>query len=236
MLAAAVAAGTVGGVAMAAGGVLPSPFRHQRPGPGASVSATATPGQPLTTPSPRSSRAGGSATGMPDAGPSGSTGAGSAAGEQDTEAGGAPGSGASPQSSHMWWKAAVATCRDLRDGKEPAARRKRVLEDLAGGSARVKAYCGTVLTTGAGGARGGEDRGDGKAGDGDGRGSGRGDGEDKGGDDDGHRDHRQRRHHGHRRTGIATPVPTAFAPTRPGPVLNTPAPASPLPSPSYRAL
>ncbi|MGQ4417577.1 hypothetical protein ACN6LA_003841, partial [Streptomyces sp. SAS_269] len=50
-LAAAVAAGTLGGVAMAAGsGVLPIPFQEDRPAPAASVSAGETHGRPRVSP------------------------------------------------------------------------------------------------------------------------------------------------------------------------------------------
>ncbi|MFD4650261.1 hypothetical protein [Streptomyces sp. NPDC058441] len=53
-MAAALAGCMIGGVAVAAGtGVLPSPFGgHGEPGPAASVSAAASPGQPRTSPSP----------------------------------------------------------------------------------------------------------------------------------------------------------------------------------------
>ncbi|MET7286015.1 hypothetical protein [Streptomyces sp. NPDC005573] len=242
VLAAAVAVGTVGGVAMAAGGVLPSPFHHHRPDPGASVSATATPGQTLASPSPRPSRTGG-----PQAAPSGSaggsTGGGPAAtGRPDAEAGSAHASGTSSGAPRPWWRTAVLTCRDLREGREPGAERRRVLEGLAGGPARVKTYCGTVLSSGGDGNRGdgkGDGRRDGRTGGREGGGGrdGRGDRDGKGDDDEGHggRDRGHRRHHGHRRGGLASAFPTPLAPARPW-VKNVPAPPASAPSPSFHVL
>ncbi|TGN81278.1 hypothetical protein E5083_01765 [Streptomyces bauhiniae] len=143
-LAAALAAGTLGGVAVAAGsGVLPGPFRHDAPRPGASVSAAATPVRPSDPATPAPSPG---TSGTPDVTPrapapdasreeTGSTG----------EATGRPPSAApSRRPAARWWAAATA-CRDLREGREPDAGNRRTLEGLAGGPTRVKVYCRALL-------------------------------------------------------------------------------------------
>ncbi|MEV6838941.1 hypothetical protein AB0N17_31260 [Streptomyces sp. NPDC051133] len=188
-LAAVVAAGTVGGVAMAAGsGVLPGPFRHEHPAPGASVSSSATSGAPLGSVSPQATPGFGAGTGAPSGGPG--TGGGhssEAAGGRDggTGASTAPGSGAPSATSGAGWKGVVAACRDIRDGKGLDTGRKRALENLAGGSARVSRYCRVVLSTGDSATPGGE--GDGGKGQGDDNGKGKGgrNGDGKG-DDESH--------------------------------------------------
>ncbi|MFF9374248.1 extensin [Streptomyces griseoluteus] len=143
-LAAALAAGTLGGVAVAAGsGVLPGPFRHDAPRPGASVSATATtarPGEPASpTPSPGTS-------GTPDVTPRAP--APDASDDTAASTGKATDRPSSAEPSRRpgarWWAAATA-CRDLREGREPDAGNRRTLEGLAGGPTRVKVYCRALL-------------------------------------------------------------------------------------------
>ncbi|MER8032010.1 hypothetical protein ABTZ78_23950 [Streptomyces bauhiniae] len=143
-LAAALAAGTLGGVAVAAGsGVLPGPFRHDDPRPGASVSAAVTPdrtGDPASpAPSPGTS-------GTPDVTPRAP-----APGTPDDKATSTgeptnqhPSGGPSHRPGARWW-AATTACRDLREGREPEAGNRRTLEGLAGGPTRVKVYCRALL-------------------------------------------------------------------------------------------
>ncbi|MFI2430511.1 hypothetical protein [Streptomyces sp. NPDC018693] len=146
-LAAALVAGMVGGVAVAAGtGVLPRPFEGTGPEPAASVPAVVTPGPdgPHRSPSPE---AGASA---PD---------GARDGEEDS-AGGDP----APGGNGGHGKSAVpkditSACGDLRDGRSLDLERRRTLERTAGGSTRVPAYCAHVLDGKAKG-DGGEDRGE----------------------------------------------------------------------------
>ncbi|MFF7747786.1 hypothetical protein ACFZCP_00765 [Streptomyces sp. NPDC007971] len=244
-LAAAVAAGTLGGVAVAAGsGVLPVPFQDE-PGPAASVSAQNS-SRPSASPSPQPTQGIVPDLHTPSAGPSGSPGAdpfGNADGrdngrgkDKGTDKGAEPGKGTPPGTRGTEWRKAVTSaCRDLRDGRDPGAERRRILEFLAGGSARVTRYCTFVLAaqSPSGGENKGDDGNDAK-GDGgkdgkDGKGDGKGDGDGHGGDDGGHwgRDHRHGRHRG----GLASHEPSVFTPQtggRPVPALS--------PSPSYTAL
>ncbi|MFJ9540475.1 hypothetical protein ACIRPX_24820 [Streptomyces sp. NPDC101225] len=190
-LTAVLAAGMVGGVAVAAtSGVLPTPFGHDRPGPGASVSATASQPSPLVSPSP-----GGSlgeptpdgSSGTPTTGPAIPPG----------PSGGAASSAPGADSRSGWWRGAPSACSDIREGNELGTGRRRALEDAAGSSdpRRVKKYCKRVLalTDGTSGRDKGEDR-DGKgddSGQGEQGGAGGehgqgGDQGDQGGDDDGH--------------------------------------------------
>ncbi|GHI05444.1 hypothetical protein AQI88_22620 [Streptomyces cellostaticus] len=245
-LAAAVAAGTLGGVAMAAGsGVLPMPF-HREPGPEASVSAQNS-GEPLTSPSPQSTPGIVPDPGTPSAGTSGSAGADpsrSAAGrDKGKDKGAKPGSGDPSGNPGTWWKGAAAACRDIRDGKELGVDRRRVLEGLAGGSARVTKYCKSVLETDQSASGGDGESGDGGKDSGSGKGDGKdkGDGNGPGGDDDGHpgrggdgngNGHRGGGHGGRHRDAVATPAPSALAPLSPA---RATAPA-PAPSPTYSAL
>ncbi|MEU9290827.1 hypothetical protein AB0D57_40905 [Streptomyces sp. NPDC048275] len=262
-LAAALAAGMIGGVAFAAGtGVLPTPFRDDSPNPAATVSAAVTPDRPLVSPSPGATRTDGSAAPLPGATTSGSPGSGSSTGSssgssgssgssQDEARGGAtasgqPGSfgaGASGRSSE-WWSRARLSCRDVLDGKALEADRKRVLENAAGGGGRVKAYCKVILGQ-ADGSIGQDrsDRSDQDTGDDD-QDSGSGSGGDSGGEDDAHHIRPgSQAHHGD--DGIFTPAsPSAMASllprklTSPSPVVSTPTavPSPAVPSPSYSAL
>ncbi|GAB1337422.1 hypothetical protein ACE1SV_40120 [Streptomyces sp. E-15] len=190
-LAAAVAVGTLGGVAVAAGsGVLPTPFDDEPARPGASVSADATPGQPLVPPSapvaPDTGTATDAGTGTPGRRTDGHSGTGSheAAGKDgDTGRGAPPGSGVPSAPYGTGRLGAAAACRALRDGKDLDAGRERVLERLAGGSDRVTRYCAVLLaardaTSGA--ANGGTAGSTGNGQDGSGGGTGNGESGNKG--------------------------------------------------------
>ncbi|MFI8240900.1 hypothetical protein ACIF83_27090 [Streptomyces sp. NPDC085866] len=235
-LAAAVAAGTLGGVAMAAGsGVLPIPFHDDHPNPTSSVSAAQSPGQPHTSPTPQSPEGIRPSTDTPEGGTSGSLDPSGGATQQGTHPGVTPGSGDASGTPGTWWQVARAACRDLRDGRELGSDRRRVLEGLAGGSSRVATYCKSVLagqysSGGTGKGTGDDEGGKGRGGDGDGKD--KGDGNGQGGDDDGH----PGRGHGHRhdRRGRAvSPAPSALVPLGPDRKAAGPVPS---PSPSYTAL
>ncbi|MFG2128068.1 hypothetical protein ACGFNV_09730 [Streptomyces sp. NPDC048751] len=139
-LSAVLAAGMVGGVAAAVGvGVLPKPFGGSEPAPGASVSAPGTPDEhPLLSPSPELAPGGEAAPTTPD----GSSGSASPretpGGTQDEDSG-------DPSAPDTGWSGAPSACRDLRDGRELDATRRRTLEEAAGGSSRVPGYCQEVL-------------------------------------------------------------------------------------------
>ncbi|MFF3510103.1 hypothetical protein [Streptomyces sp. NPDC002573] len=194
-LAAALAAGMIGGVAVAAGtGVLPAPF-HKEPGPGASVSAAVSPPQPLLTPTPDATE-----TGTPLS-PTSDAGGFTPGGSSYDEAGAGPGASgsASPGDDHRsghtrnWWLALRSSCRDMAVGRELRADRLRDLQDAAGGNGRVKTFCKGMLGDGDGeGHWGGDGQGSGQDGNGsggeDGHGHGHGGGDDHGGsgDDEGH--------------------------------------------------
>ncbi|MEU3842460.1 hypothetical protein AB0E88_20815 [Streptomyces sp. NPDC028635] len=140
-LCAVVAAGTVGGVAVAAGtGVLPA-FGGAEPGPRVSVSADATPERP---PGPSS----------PDGTGTASTGgtAGSGTGRDgDREAAGDPDS-AGGRGADALRRRITEACQDLRGGHDLDGDRRRALETAAGGAPRVGAYCKNVLAAPAAGA------------------------------------------------------------------------------------
>ncbi|MFE9447181.1 hypothetical protein [Streptomyces sp. NPDC006739] len=232
-LAAALAAGTLGGVAVAAGaGVLPTPFGgDDHPGPAASVSAAVTPDRPLGPPSPQSTGGTGTGPATPSGTASGSPGGSGLSGTATPSPDGSQGGGkdqgtpgSAGASAGTWWSGAAEACRAIRDGRPLGDDRKHVLEGVAGGSWRVKKYCQVVLG-GAGGTLdgwngsggGGQDDGNGGSG---GRG---GDGDGRGGD--GHGDHHQ--------DGGASPAPTLLG-QQPHPRrISSPLPA---PSPSYSAL
>ncbi|MET9817947.1 hypothetical protein [Streptomyces sp. NPDC006355] len=150
-LAAALAVGMVGGVAVAAGtGVLRAPFGGAEPGPGASVSTGATPYErPLMSPSPSEAPQGGSTPDddTRDGTSTGGTGGTGGSGRGEARDGADPksdpghrggGSGGSRRE-------LAASCRDLRDGKRLDAGRKRALRDAAGDT-RVWRYCERVLS------------------------------------------------------------------------------------------
>ncbi|MFC3578415.1 hypothetical protein ACFOZ0_35180 [Streptomyces yaanensis] len=151
-LAAAVAAGMIGGVAVAAGtGVLPTPF-HDEPGlPAASVSAPASPRHPLLTPPPSTSGTGGSPALTPGT-PTGAPAQGGPSRDEasgDSAATGRPGSGKRATGrTDTWWSEVRSSCRDMASGKGLEAGRLRTLEDAAGGSGRVASFCKGVLGNG----------------------------------------------------------------------------------------
>lgn len=192
-LAAVLAAGMLGGVAFAAGtGVLPTPFTREHPGPAATATAARTPDRPVVSaspsPSPGVSGGNGTLVPVPDT-PSGEP-------SGDTSASAGPGLPSAPPSpdadgnadrTREWWARTRSYCRDLLDGKDLDGERRRALEHVAGGGARVRLYCSGVLGRGQGTRDGsGGDSGDG-GGQGTGDGSGQGDQGDPGGDDgDGH--------------------------------------------------
>ncbi|CAL9539749.1 hypothetical protein [Streptomyces sp. enrichment culture] len=151
-LAAALAAGMVGGVAVAAGtGVLPTPFDDAEPAPAASVSAVATPRHPLTTPSPDATGGAPSPDGFVGTGDAGRDIAGGSAGSRGSGGSGTlrrDGSTPRPDTGRDTGPTrseTTASCRLLRDGRTLDADRKRALEGAAGGSARVWTYCKGLL-------------------------------------------------------------------------------------------
>ncbi|MFJ7332040.1 hypothetical protein ACIQUU_02125 [Streptomyces sp. NPDC101116] len=137
VLAAALAVGMAGGVALAAGtGALRAPFGEDEPHPGASVSASVThPERPLASPSPSDAVQGGS---TPDDGP------GRGRDEQRDDA--AAGQDGPKARSGGDRDEIVSACRDLRDGRRPDPDRRRALRDAAGGP-RVWKYCKGVLSS-----------------------------------------------------------------------------------------
>ncbi|MFF7308571.1 hypothetical protein [Streptomyces sp. NPDC008137] len=150
-LAAVLAVGMVGGIAVAAGTGVLTPFGGDEPDPGASVSAAVSPpGRSPTSPSPSDAVQGGS---TPDDGPGDApsgpaAGGAGASGGDDTrdEAAPKPGQGErGDRPGESRGKLALA-CRDLRDGKRLNADRRRALRDAAGGT-RVWKYCKGVLST-----------------------------------------------------------------------------------------
>ncbi|MER7178058.1 hypothetical protein ABT404_00930 [Streptomyces hyaluromycini] len=233
-LAAALTAGMLGGVAVAAGtGVLPTPFDDNHPGPAASVSAAGTPARPDGSSSPESLLGG--ETGTPSSGT-----ASGGSGQTSPTPSGKPksrGTG-SPTLSVGGWSGALTSCRAIQNGRTLGADRKRALEGLAGGAGRVDKFCKAVLGTGPNGkddvsgegkgdgnSQGGQNDGqggnngqggdDGRPGSGSGSGTGSGAGGGKGNDP--------------RQNGAATPAPTAFVPLMPNQPVTSP-------SPTYSAL
>jgi hypothetical protein len=225
-LAAALAAGMVGGVAVAAGtGALRVPFAGTaEPEPGASVPPVVTP-DPLLSPSPHATGEGGAVPDGATSGPSGGdAGREEARGGTPTERG--PASDGGQADSGERWRGVASACRDLRDGKELDSARKRALEGVAGGSSRVWTYCKGVLAESGGGSGDKGENGEGGQGRGSSGGQGGKDGPPggnlKGGDDVGHRlapggDHQD----------------GAVAPSLPTKAAHAP---KALPSPSYSAL
>ncbi|MFD7387312.1 hypothetical protein ACFV46_02470 [Streptomyces sp. NPDC059852] len=174
-LAAALAVGMVGGVAVAAGtGVLPTPFDDEPARPAATVPAPPATEQPLVSPSPGQDTPEGTGPGgsVASADP-GATEDPKHSGPEDDKAGGDGRHG-----SGGWWRAVVSSCRDIRDGKALSGERRRALTGAAGGRDRVRTYCEKVLR--AVGARIGDDAGDDRD-----RDKGRGHGGDDGRHDDG---------------------------------------------------
>ncbi|MFD5570214.1 hypothetical protein [Streptomyces cadmiisoli] len=159
-LAAALAVGMIGGVAVATGtGALPTPFDDD-PGPAASVSAPAPPdpGRPSVPSSP--TPGGRTGTTTPDGTPSGPP--------ADKPAPGHEGRAEDRDRKRRdrygkWWEAVVSACRDLRRGTDLDPERRRTLERMAGGRSRVERYCDGVLK-GPGGFRDWDHKGPGRDG------------------------------------------------------------------------
>lgn len=144
-LAAVLAAGMAGGVALAAGtGALRAPFGGDEPNPGASVSASVThPERPLVSPSPSDAAQGGS---TPDDAPGGTpTGGAGAQGEDAERDDAAPKPDDRKNRSGDHRREITSACRDLRDGKRLDPDRRRALRDAAGGL-RAWKYCKGVLS------------------------------------------------------------------------------------------
>ncbi|MEU6224091.1 hypothetical protein [Streptomyces sp. NPDC047042] len=149
-LGAALAAGMVGSVAMAAGvGVLPNPFRGGDPGrPAATVSAGESADSVPVSPSPDGGTRGRS---VPSQGPDATTGG---SGDQGSAGGGGakigPGDGKQGSRSDMslpgdWRGGLASSCRDMRSGKKLEAERRRALEKAAKGAKKVPKYCEKTL-------------------------------------------------------------------------------------------
>ncbi|MDQ0950102.1 hypothetical protein QFZ24_004025 [Streptomyces phaeochromogenes] len=173
-LAAALAAGMIGGAAMAAtSGVLQ--FGGEEPEPGSSATVDVTPDRPLVSPSPEKKPGGGADEPRPDGSAGGPTGKGPV---PPGEARGGTNPGVRPDPGDdrregrpgRGWRWLASACRDFRDGRNLDSERRRGLEDAANGAEQVKKYCEGVL-------KNWDDRdfGDGRRGYGSGRGeSGRG--------------------------------------------------------------
>ncbi|MFF4210494.1 hypothetical protein ACFYZE_14285 [Streptomyces sp. NPDC001796] len=230
-LAATVAAGMIGGVAVAAGtGVLPTPFRDD-PGPAASVSSAPTPPQPSVTPTPGTAGTGG----LPSVTPGGTSGAPGRDGSSRDEAGdgstatgrpGDPGNRAAGRTGDRWTEVR-SSCRDMAGGKVLGPDRLRDLADAAGGGGRVKAYCKGVL---GGGDEGSGQDASGKGRDGNGSGGGKGS---SGGHGNGGGDGDQGGNGGDGEGHIA---PVAPAPTAPRGLVGAVPTHTASPSPTYSAL
>lgn len=226
-LAAALAVGMVGGVAVAAGtGVLPTPFDGDEPvAPAASVSAAVpAPEQPLVSPSAKESLESETVPDGASAPPERpdpsrqSPDPGATAGDAEDHAGG-------------WWKGTTGSaCRELREGRRLSDDARKALEGAAGGPKRVATYCQGLLADGMGAGDGDDEA---EKGDDGIKGNGKGDDED---DEDGDgRDHGRGDGHGHgrpeRRTDGAAPVTPPVSPAPADPA----APAA-SPAPTYSAL
>ncbi|MGW1063299.1 hypothetical protein ACWD4F_02070 [Streptomyces aureus] len=232
-LAAVLAVGMVGGVAVAAGtGVLPTPFTREHPGPAATSTAVRTPERPVVS-LPPSASAGvsggnGAVVPSPDA-PSGEPSKDAASPTDPGHPSGLPSPAASGNADRTreWWARTRSYCRDVLGGKDLDADGRRALEHVAGGGARVRLYCSGVLGRGLGQGDGGNGGGGEQ---GTGQGSGQGDqGDPGGGDGDGH--HIGPGGNDPRGNGVSTP-----SPLRPGltPLLPVAPSRSQLPSPGPR--
>jgi hypothetical protein len=114
-LAAVLAVGMVGGVAVAAGtGVLPTPFTREHPGPAATATAARPPERPLVSASPSPGVSGGfgsmmpvpdGSSGVPSGGPSASTGPGTGTASASPR----PDSTGSAGRTREWWAVRVRT-------------------------------------------------------------------------------------------------------------------------------
>ncbi|WP_405895309.1 hypothetical protein OG272_31115 [Streptomyces sp. NBC_00104] len=156
-LVAAVAAGMLGGVTVVAGVGALSGFRDDEPEPSATISAARTPDRPLLSPSPNAEESDGRRGAWGDVTPKASP-DGSSTGDSPSEEGtggtdedrqpGDTGQGEAP--TQEWWNKVLSACRDVRDGKNLDADRRRGLEDAAGGKGKgqLKRYCEGVLAGG----------------------------------------------------------------------------------------
>ncbi|MDX3708536.1 hypothetical protein PV733_06055 [Streptomyces europaeiscabiei] len=156
-LVAAVAAGMLGGVTVVAGGGALSAFHDDEPEPSATISAAQSPDQPLLSPSPNTgqgdSRRGAWGEASPEVSPDasskgdGPSGEGAGGTDEDEQPGG---SGQDENRTQEWWDQVFSACRDVRDGKQLDADRRRGLEDAAGGKGKgqLKRYCEGVLAGG----------------------------------------------------------------------------------------
>ena len=148
-LAAALAAGMIGGAAMAAtSGVLP--FGGEEPEAGSSATVAVTPDRPLVSPSPEKKPGGGPDRPRPDADAGGPTGKDSVPGGEargGTDPGVRPGPGDDRREGRpgRGWRWLASACRDYRDGKNLDSDRRRGLEDSANGAEQVKKYCKGIL-------------------------------------------------------------------------------------------
>ncbi|UUU24538.1 hypothetical protein [Streptomyces sp. DSM 40750] len=155
-LVAALAAGMLGGVAVAAGSGALSAFRDDEPEPSATMSAAQSPDRPLLSPSPsaegddeRGILGGPTPEGSPDASAKGDAPSGEGTGGTDED--GQPGDTGQDEGATQERRNSVfAACRDVRDGKKLGADRRRGLEDAAGGKGeeQLKRYCEGVLADG----------------------------------------------------------------------------------------
>ncbi|MFP3988362.1 hypothetical protein U9R90_12785 [Streptomyces sp. E11-3] len=165
-IAAALAACTLGGVAVAGGaGVLPAPFGGDggskgEPRPGTSVSAAVTPPDTLMSPSPGSPDPGHShgdhtddPSAEPDAGASDggkksqAPGGGSPDGDEQGQDNGQPEAGRdlTPQEKRDLYQRVFDVCRDYQNGKPLPADKRRRLERAANGAGNVEKLCDRAL-------------------------------------------------------------------------------------------
>ncbi|MEE1759007.1 MULTISPECIES: hypothetical protein [unclassified Streptomyces] len=156
-LVAAVAAGMLGGVTAAVGGGALTGFHDDEPEPSATVSADRSPDRPLLSPSPDpqggDDRRGAWGDSRPDVTPDGSSegdvpsGEGTDGADEDGRTGD---TGQNDTPTQEWWNKVLSACRDVRDGKDLGADRRRGLEDAAGGKGKgqLKRYCEDLLAGG----------------------------------------------------------------------------------------
>ncbi|WP_338896428.1 hypothetical protein WBG99_12645 [Streptomyces sp. TG1A-60] len=151
-LAAALAAGMLGGVAVAAGSGALSAFRDDEPEP--TVSAAHTPDRPSPGDKERDDHKGMPGDPPPESFPGGSTKGDaptgdSTGGEDENEQ--PRGTGQDGNPARERWNSVLSACRDVRDGKGLDVDRRRGLEDAAGGGGgkKLKRYCEDVLAGGA---------------------------------------------------------------------------------------
>ncbi|MFI0506089.1 hypothetical protein ACH3WN_25060 [Streptomyces albogriseolus] len=150
LLAAALVAGMVGGTAaLAATGLLRTPFDDSRSGPAGAATATH-PQSPLVSPPTQGP--------SPDDRHQGDPADGAQGGEDPdrTPAGSPPGDGGTTHGAR--WKLVVSACRSWHEGRPVKGERRHALYEAAGGASRVAAYCRDV--TAKEGADGKADKGD----------------------------------------------------------------------------